>query len=217
LQLKDYYTILELPPTASLDEVKKAYRRLAHQYHPDKKGNDPYAAARFSDIKEAYETLTNPTKKEIYLQQRWYAKSTGHQSTHEAVTPVSILKQLLELDRYSRTLDVHRLDKTGLYEYISQLLSYENIEKLNSFKEPGINREIILSLLKTARLLPWPLVSTLSERLKKIELADEDTAKKISVFIRQSRQADYWEKRRVWVVLAVVVLLCVAIFLTARN
>jgi curved DNA-binding protein CbpA len=71
LQLKDYYSILELPPSASADEIKKAYRRLAHLYHPDKKDNDPYAAAQFAVIKEAYETLSNPAQKECYLQQRW--------------------------------------------------------------------------------------------------------------------------------------------------
>ncbi len=77
MQLKDYYTILELSPSASAGEIKKAYRRLAHQYHPDKKNNDPYAAAQFATIKEAYETLSNPSRKDHYLQQRWYAQSIG--------------------------------------------------------------------------------------------------------------------------------------------
>ena len=77
MQLKDYYSILELHPSATRDEIKKAYRRLAHQYHPDKKNNDPYAAAQFSNIKEAYEILSNPVKKDQYLQQRWYTQSIG--------------------------------------------------------------------------------------------------------------------------------------------
>ena len=61
--LKDYYTILELEPSATLPEIKKAYRRLALQYHPDINPNDSYAAAQFVEIKEAYETLTIPAKK----------------------------------------------------------------------------------------------------------------------------------------------------------
>lgn len=63
MHLKDYYKLLELEPSATLPEIKKAYRRLALLHHPDKTGNDPYSAAQFSDIKEAYEVLTNPTKK----------------------------------------------------------------------------------------------------------------------------------------------------------
>jgi len=101
VQLKDYYTILELSPSASLDEIKKAYRRLALIHHPDKKGNDPYAAAQFSEIKEAYETLTHPAKKDLYLQQRWYAQSIGQRKKQEIITPVSVLKQLIELERYT--------------------------------------------------------------------------------------------------------------------
>ena len=67
MHLKDYYNILSIEPSATLSEIKKAYRKLAHQSHPDKNQNDPYASALFAEIKEAYEVLTNPTKKEYYL------------------------------------------------------------------------------------------------------------------------------------------------------
>ncbi|MEI9910706.1 MAG: DnaJ domain-containing protein [Bacteroidota bacterium] len=63
MQGKDYYKILELPPSATLQEIKTAYRRLAHQYHPDKNDNDLYAAAQFEMVKEAYEVLSDPRKK----------------------------------------------------------------------------------------------------------------------------------------------------------
>jgi DnaJ domain len=217
LQLKDYYTILQLPPSASPDEVKKAYRRLAHQYHPDKKGDDPYAAAQFTEIKEAYEILTNRVKKDHYLQQRWYAQSIGKRFTQTVIIPESILKRALELDKYSSTLDVHRMDKDGLYHYICDIVSDENIRKLNAFKENAINKEIILSLLKSGRLLPYSLMKDLVERLKKIDPPDESTGKKMHVFIREGRHTDYWERKRVWVVLVIVLLLCFSIFLAAKG
>jgi DnaJ-class molecular chaperone with C-terminal Zn finger domain len=68
-------------------------------YHPDKNPNDKYAEAQFNEIKEAYEVLTNPVKKENYLQQRWYNQSIGKRRTAETITPVSILKLVLELER----------------------------------------------------------------------------------------------------------------------
>jgi preprotein translocase subunit Sec63 len=55
--LKDYYAILDLPPTATIRDIKQAYRKLVMVYHPDKNNDDPYALSRFNEIKEAYEVL----------------------------------------------------------------------------------------------------------------------------------------------------------------
>jgi molecular chaperone DnaJ len=217
VQLKDYYTILELPSSASVDEIKKAWRRLAHQYHPDKKANDPYAAAQFAAIKEAYETLINPVKKNLYLQQRWYAKSRGQQAAQSVVTPVTILKQLLELDRYIHQLDEHRMDKEGLYHYLMYIIQDENIRQLNTFNETVINRQVVMLVLRCSRLLPSSFLPGLAERLKKIDAGEEALTGTIDRFARQRQQADYWEKRKIWLVLLVVLLLCAGIFITARN
>lgn len=60
---QDYYQTLGVGKTASADEIKRAYRKLAHQYHPDKdKGNE----AKFKEINEAYQVLSNPDKRSQY-------------------------------------------------------------------------------------------------------------------------------------------------------
>lgn len=60
---KDYYQILGVPKNAGDDEIKRTYRKLAHQYHPDKnKGDDK----KFKEINEAYQVLGNKEKKEQY-------------------------------------------------------------------------------------------------------------------------------------------------------
>lgn len=217
MQLKDYYSILELLPTASGDEIKKAFRRLAHQYHPDKKNNDPYAAAQFTAIKEAYETLSNPVKKEYYLQQRWYAQSMGKKVKQETITPVSILKQSLELNRYVARLDVHRMDHQGLFDYIEHFLSDSTIDTLNSFNEPVVSGEIVTLLLKSGRVLPYQLAAPLANRLKKIKPGDEMTTKKIDQFVRHHKQVAYWEKRKAWIILLITLLICLGIFFTSSK
>ena len=58
-QNKDYYALLGIDPDATTAEIKRAYRKLAKQYHPDV-NNNPDAAERFREITEAYDTLTDP-------------------------------------------------------------------------------------------------------------------------------------------------------------
>lgn len=64
--VKDYYDILGLKKGASLDEVKKAYRKLARKYHPDLNPGDKGAEEKFKEVNEAYAILGDPKKKEEY-------------------------------------------------------------------------------------------------------------------------------------------------------
>ncbi len=62
---RDYYEVLGVARTASDDELKKAFRRLAKQYHPDA-NKEQGAEARFIEINEAYEVLSDPQKRAAY-------------------------------------------------------------------------------------------------------------------------------------------------------
>lgn len=216
VQLKDYYSILEVPPSASLDDIKKAYRRLAQVYHPDK-NNDAYATAQFAEIKEAYEVLSNTNLKDQYLQQRWYARSMGKRGTQGPVTPENILKQLLELDKYVRLLDVHRMDQEGLHHYLEDLLSEDTIQRVNNFNQPEINHQIILTTLNTTHPLAYKLIPGITDRLKRLHITDNQLHEKIDHFVQARKTSDYWEKRKIWLILIFVLIICGIIFITAGQ
>jgi DnaJ-class molecular chaperone len=63
---ENFYNILEVSETATIDEIKKSYRRLSMLFHPDKNKNNPEATAKFQTLSEAYETLGDPDKKKEY-------------------------------------------------------------------------------------------------------------------------------------------------------
>ncbi len=63
---KDYYTLLGVSHEATVDEIRKAYRKLAHKYHPDKTGGDEAAEAKLKEINEAYDVLKNNRKRKEY-------------------------------------------------------------------------------------------------------------------------------------------------------
>lgn len=64
--MADYYDILEIQRTASADEIKKAYRKSALKYHPDRNPGDSEAEKKFKEISEAYEVLSDEKKRQVY-------------------------------------------------------------------------------------------------------------------------------------------------------
>src|SRR5262249_7486905 len=63
---RDYYEVLGVKRDAKEDEIKKAYRRLARQYHPDRNPGDKQAEARFKEVQDAYDVLSDKTKRASY-------------------------------------------------------------------------------------------------------------------------------------------------------
>ncbi|WP_066377961.1 MULTISPECIES: DnaJ C-terminal domain-containing protein [unclassified Anabaena] len=74
---KDYYTILGVSKTASPEEIKQAFRKLARKYHPDVNPGNKQAEARFKEINEAYEVLSDPDKRKKYDQFGQYWRQVG--------------------------------------------------------------------------------------------------------------------------------------------
>jgi DnaJ-class molecular chaperone len=87
MEYKDYYKVLGVDKNASADEIKKKYRKLAVQYHPDKNQGNKASEEKFKTVAEAYEVLGDPAKRKKYdeLGSNWKQyEQAGFQETIQA-------------------------------------------------------------------------------------------------------------------------------------
>lgn len=216
MNYKDYYAILEIEPSASLTDIKKAYRKWAHLLHPDKAGTDPHAAARFAAIKEAYEVLADPSKKEYYLQERWYRQSMGRKKSTPLITPENILNQAIELEKYVSRLDPFRLDREGLLQYILELYNADTITKLKAFEMHDIAASIIKLTLKATQPLKSVQAAQVAEQLKKLAGTDKQLIHLIETSVQQNQRNENKERRAFLYAIILTILVCLLIYLTGR-
>lgn len=199
-----------------MTEIRKSYRKLAMRFHPDKNPGDPYAAARFTEIKEAYEILANPSRKEIYLQQRWYQQSIGKKSKGDILTPEIMIRQALELEKYVHGLDLYRMDKPGLQGYMLDMLNDSQVERLRSFNDPETIRIIIRTLLKSLQALPHDYALPVLERLRSLAGPDPLALQLVDHFGQRIRKKHQREKYSLVIILSATLLLCLLIWLAGR-
>ncbi|MBK8088984.1 MAG: J domain-containing protein [Chitinophagaceae bacterium] len=215
--MKDYYAILEIPVTASIPEIKQAYRRLVMIYHPDKNNDDPYSLTKFNEIKEAYEILINPGKKELYLQERWSSKAKGRKPGEKMITPPNVLIQILELNKAVADMDIHRMDHRGVADKIKQLLNQDVIDRLLAFNEAEVNQSIVHSLIHAIQSLPLKQIKEITNHLSPLLAKDEAGRKKINQLILLKQKQQQQDRLQPVAIFILVVAICALIWFTGKH
>ncbi len=105
---EDYYQLLGVSPDAGKDEIKKAYRKLALKYHPDRNPDNPEAEEMFKKISEAYAVLMDPEKRAQYDAFRRYGKQQTHSGVYGQRFYYSQEELFRNLFRNQETIDLFR-------------------------------------------------------------------------------------------------------------
>ena len=117
--MKDYYKILLVTRSSTEDEIRRNYRRLAMQYHPDRNPDSREAEEKFKDIAEAYGVLTDPVKKRQYNRQKAKSRDDSYscENGEEAFSysQEDILRDLFKDPRFQRMFRgmLHEFQKSG--------------------------------------------------------------------------------------------------------
>lgn len=216
MALKDHYRTLGLASTATMQEVKKTYRLLAHQYHPDKDQENPFAAARFREIQEAYSILGDEKKRKLYDEERYFA---GLSSTKEpaAITSKWILQQAKKLSAHMRHLDSYWMNHRALHDYVMLLLSDAHIAVIQSEHNPDVNRQLVEEILLATKGLQYIWFSPIAQRLSMIAGNNERLIQEIFSAAQEKKKKTTSEKYLPLIVLLVTLLLCLIMFFYSRR
>lgn len=186
-------------------------------YHPDKSNDDPYALARFNEIKEAYEVLVNPGKKEAYLQERWLHKASGKKIGDELITAPSILKKCLKLNKQIALMDMHRMNYKAVAGRITALLNDETIDILLDQKETDVHASIIASITKSIQPFSYTAAKPVAAQLQKLAVNLPGWQKHIQQSMLQKQQKEKWSWLNPLLIALLTLALCALIWYGANG
>jgi len=144
---RDYYQILKVPAEATSEEIKKSFRRLARQYHPDLNPNDKVAEEKFKAIGEAYEVLSDPNKRSEYDQFSRYHQQKSNQKGNKRKPKGAPRSDERNYDQYG-----------DFREFVDDLMGRDarRVETSDAFRPTST---------KTARTIPRPVPKDVEARL----------------------------------------------------
>jgi len=215
MPVKDYYKTLELPPDASPQDIKKAWRRLAQMYHPDKDTSGHFSTTYFHELQEAYDILSDSRKRARYDEERWldgYARKKQPQ----IITPQWIFGECLKLSKHMATVDTYRMNHSALHDYIFLLLSDAHMAILQQVNDTAVNHNIVRELLKSVKAIQYTYMKNIAARLALLAAGDEVLLQQIHQAEEYSRRQAQWAKYKPAVMVGIALVLCILMYLYAR-
>ena len=212
MTIKDYYTILEVSRSATPLVIKKAYRRLALKYHPDRNGGSSLYEQKFKDVNEAYRVLSNETKRNDYNYAKW---GRHHTDQKKAYTPMSVpllLAIASKLKHKVANSDPHRLNDKLLSREVSELLSRSNVMMLIEKGQDKERFEIITNVIFVCHYVPYLQAQSFISSLVHLAHTNNDILLLIKKFDNELKYRSLWNRYKILIVMFMVAVLCLFIY-----
>lgn len=205
---KDYYQILQVLPSASSSDIKKAYRVLALEYHPDR-NNSQWAAQQFVEIKEAYSVLINASERKKYDASRLKGQQL---SKRIATTPEEIRLMSEELVNRIRRGNPDRINRDRLIFDLEAVLSVYHVQLLEKYNDVKQNHLIVTDILFCLQYLDWDDHMKFTNTLRSIKGIDESSLQLIHQSLNQYKRLYYWHRYKIIFAILLSMVLCLAIY-----
>lgn len=212
MPLKDHYKTLGVSAGASPQDIKKAYRSLAHKYHPDKNQDNTHASDYFRSIHEAYSILSDERKKKQYDEERYFAGLSA-QKEPERIDSVWILKQAKRLSAHMAHVDSYRMNHKALHDYVMLLLSNDHLAILRNEDDVARDEQIISEILHSTKNLAFIYFTDVMGALKTVANGNAHLEKMIANAATQRKKQSLSEKFLPLIILSIALLLCFIMYL----
>jgi molecular chaperone DnaJ len=210
--LKDHYRTLGIKPSATIAEIKKAYRALAFKYHPDKNPGDEMSEEQFKEIQEAYETLSDGNKRTDYDDDRWVSGLGSKTRQREDVTPAWLLNVCVQLNASLAKMDTHRMSQSALQSYILLILDDAHISLLQLENDTETNKSIVKEIIKATGKLELQYLREIEQKLELLAGNNEEIAASINLRIDERIRKVRWEKALPYFIIAITLALCACMY-----
>lgn len=210
--MKDHYKILGVAPQADLQEIKKAYRKLAFQYHPDTNRENQFTEAHFKEINEAYSILSNSSKRRQYDEERWLSGMGRRMRSEQHISPEWILQECRKLSSHMQTVDTYRMSHSSLKDYILLILSDSHMAVLMQYNNTEANNRIISELLKASRKLELRYMREVAKRLTLLANDDESLLLQIYNQLKAREKHEQRDRYMPLIIALITLLLCVLMY-----
>ncbi|KAF2518660.1 J domain-containing protein [Flavobacterium salilacus subsp. salilacus] len=187
--MTNYYKILGVTVTSSQAEIKKAYRLLAIQYHPDKNGGDRESEERFKLISEAYIVLSDTAKRNAYDYAEEYQKNYKSQNTSEDTTLVTLLLLFRKIKNSVLNANGY-INETMLFTIVNDILSDKNIDFLINTEDIVAKNLMIDDVLVSCIFLDGSQKAIIQTKLLKVADGDPRFIEKITAINNTNNDSD---------------------------
>ncbi len=224
--MKDYYYILGLRQTASIEEVKKAYRKLSLKFHPDKNDGDEFFAERFKEIQEAYETLVDNSKRKTYDDLKNNISTNSGTNFNPYIEYFKSIKSDFEYDEeVSFSWKTINADKVVLKPFGSVPPIGQKTYRIKDYKNTSLTFELIAENSNIGRQIKSSLTlknktyqdlyGHFKEKIRREEQNKQTTSENEPTSNKKVEEDDTWFNITVWSTLLLVIALVLTIMMRA--
>ncbi|MBA3828511.1 MAG: J domain-containing protein [Taibaiella sp.] len=217
MQPKDHYRTLGISASATVAEIKKAYRALAFKYHPDTNVNNAFAEAHFREVQEAYSVLSDVHSRRKYDGECWLSGMSNRMQHRQAITPEWILKESNKLKKHISDIDTYRMSHAALQEYVLIILSDSHLAVLKNEGDEAIRATIINVLLHATERLELRYSHSVAARMLLLAEGAEESIRQIHSQLQEKEKKEQKRKGLPLVIILVTLALCVLMYLYGRR